>query len=208
MMRAALERLLAGPTGGFTRSLGFLARRLPTEIIPLSESETWKPLRENLGVYRNYLTHAGTLYRVYSDASGKTFVLQRKHLESKDQRGWSKEEKMHAFPTDWQELGEACRQVVRDTIALLDFGYQMRAEQMRNLVTHAAYQTLWGWKDHMPEIPNPPPSLQGIGFGSGTGIRDVLVGSAVSADIYTAQRQLSSTEINSNFIPGSGTRPI
>lgn len=159
VMFSELERLIAGPPNAFTKSVGCLADKLGVIITPLSRSQSsaWIPLRENVVVYRHYLTHNGMPLTLTAKSDGAVYVLRREHLEGTNPVSWIASERKHGSePTHWHELKDACNQILKDTVALLDFGYSALVDELGSFVWKAAYQQLWGWTEGMPEIPKFP----------------------------------------------------
>ncbi len=188
VLYSELERVIAGPEDRFTLAIGTLAKRLGGAITPLSQSDksAWSSLREDIVAYRHYLTHSGGLFTLHSSKTGKHLVLKRDKLRgtAPTPLSWTKIEKQHAgVEGDWHELVDACKQVIFDSLVLLDMGYEHLTKQLAIFLLNPAYQQLWGWTEGMAEMPNPAPATAD----GRSGYRpDVLSGIQPSADVFAA----------------------
>jgi hypothetical protein len=135
----------------------------PKPLIP-----DWNKRSGELSVYRDHIVHHGTLMMLTSDTA-PPLVLRRDLLKKYDHPNWAQILKDHGgIISHWQDIGNACRDVVVETLVLLDDCYANLVDQMDKLLCNPKYQVLWGWADGM-ETYDPTLRLYSYPPGSGTG---------------------------------------
>jgi hypothetical protein len=197
----SLERLIAGQQDRNGKLSDCLATTISEKIVPPRDrAPIWDIARNNLIVYRDYLTHQGALMTVKSQASDQPLVLRREHLVNKGNVDWAEVEREHlSHSTHWEELRMVCGEVVRDTLNLLNLGYNAFSQQMDALVETEAYQRLWGWEPGMEDIIDITVNSEMSG-GSGGGVTTIwqpVAGSSTSTDITQAWQQIHAAQRSS-----------
>ncbi len=187
----ALERTIAGDQPDT------LSSRLQTPIRTAKEiSPKWNESRSQMIIYRDYLTHQGSLMTVKTRPDGPLFVLRSEYLAGQGNVDWAEVEKRHlGDASHWQELRSVSGEVVRDTLNLLNMGYEALSNEMNRLLENPAYQQLWGWEEEMSVVSVGAFCSTGEGSGNGIGVMwQPTSASSTSIDLEEARRQIEKAQ--------------
>jgi len=134
------------------------------ELLP-----NWKLRYDRLKIYRDYLSHQGTLMTLVAP-NALPLVLRPEYIVGNGNINWVSILREHlSKDSHWQELPAACYGVADEVLKMINEGYGVLTDVMEELLIRPEYQRLWGWTCEM-DTASPHVDCYSGGSGTGTGI--------------------------------------